>query len=73
MLMMLFACACGKQPEPAKTVEQLKLERDAATTRTRENPVYGDQLKMLDKAKTVQDTVNKQAEDAKMKIDETTK
>ena len=73
MLMMLLACACSKQSEPPKTAEQIKLERDAATARTRENPVYGDQLKALDKAKSLQDTVNKQAEDAKMKIDEAAK
>ena len=68
---MLYAC--GKQQEPSKTAEQIQAERDAATKRTRENPVYGDQLKSLDKAKGVQDTVNKQAEDAAKKLDEQTK
>ena len=68
---MLYAC--GKQQEPPKTTEQIQAERDAAIKRTRENPVYGDQLKSLDKAKGVQDTVNKQAEDAAKKLDEQTK
>ena len=65
--------ACGKPQEPPKTAEQIQAERDAAIKRTRENPVYGDQLKSLDKAKGVQDTVNKQAEDAAKKLDEQTK
>ena len=44
--------ACGKKAEaPVKTSEQVKAEQDAATKATRENAVYGEQLKALDKAK----------------------
>ena len=43
---------CGKKAEaPVKTSEQIKAEQDAATKATRENAVYGEQLKALDKAK----------------------
>jgi hypothetical protein len=63
-------CSCGKSQEQPKTAEQVKSERDDATRRTRENPVYGDQLKTLDKAKAVQETVNQQAEALRKKADE---
>jgi hypothetical protein len=70
VLCTALLCSCGKAPEQPKTAEQAKSERDEATRRTRENPVYGDQLKTLDKAKAVQETVNQQAETLRKKVDE---
>ena len=45
----LLLISCSKK-EPAKTAEQQKAELDQAAKTTRENPVWGDQLKVLDKA-----------------------
>ena len=70
VLSAALICSCGKAQEPPKTAGQLKSEHDEATRRTRENPVYGDQLKALDKAKAVQETVNQQAEALRKKADE---
>jgi hypothetical protein len=43
---------CGKKAEtPVKTADQIKAEQDAAAKMVRDNPVYGDQIKALDKAK----------------------
>ena len=65
---------CGKSgTDGPKTAADLKAEREEATKKSRENPVFGTQLQALDKAKGVQDMVNKQTEDAKAKIDEQTK
>jgi len=70
VLSAALLCSCGKTPEPPKTADQAKSERDEATRRSRENPVYGDQLKAMDKAKAVQETVNQQAEALRKKADE---
>jgi hypothetical protein len=70
VLSAALLCSCGKAPEQPKTAEQAKSERDEATRRTRENPVYGDQLKALDKAKALQETLNQQAEALRKKADE---
>ena len=49
-LTSLLFISCSKK-EPVKTAEQQKVEMDQATRASRENPVWGDQLKVLDKAK----------------------
>lgn len=46
----LLLISCSKK-EPAKTAEQQKTELDQAAKVTRENTVWGDQVKALDKAK----------------------
>ena len=69
---LALAPGCSKQ-EPAKTAEQNQTEKAAATKRARENPVYGDQLRTLDKAKEVQEIANKQAEETRKKIEEQSK
>jgi len=46
----LMLMSCGKK-EPVKTVEQQKAEFDQAAKATRENTVWGDQVKALDKAR----------------------
>ena len=46
----LLLISCGKK-EPVKTAEQQKVEMDQAAKASRENTVWGDQLKVLDKAK----------------------
>lgn len=56
--------ACGKPAEAPKTAEQQKAEKDAATKATRENSVYGDQLKAMDKAKAATEEANKKREEA---------
>lgn len=63
-VVMIALAACGKPSEAPKTVEQQKAEKDAATKATRENPVYGDQLKAMDKAKAVTEEANKKREEA---------
>jgi hypothetical protein len=66
--------ACGKKPEaPAKSAEQAKAEKDAATQAVRDNPVYGEQFKALDKAKetaAAADEAGKKTADALKKMDE---
>lgn len=69
----LTLAGCGKKELPAKTAEQVKAEKDAATKASRENPVYGNTLQAHDKAKELADQANKQAEETKKKIDEQTK
>ena len=68
--MVVALGACGKKAEvPTKTAEQEKTERDAATKTVRDNPVYGDQFKALDKAKATA----AEAEAASKKTEETLK
>ena len=50
LLAALLLISCSKK-EPVKTVEQQKMETDQAAKTTRENTVWGDQVKALDKAK----------------------
>ena len=74
MLIALMVAGCGKAAEtPVKTGEQRKTEKDAATKAVRDNPVYGEQFKSLDKAKAsaaaVEDAAKK-TEDAIKKMDE---
>lgn len=70
----LMVAACGKKAEtPLKTSEQQKAEKDAATKAVRDNPVYGEQFKSLDKAKATAaaaDEAAKKTEDAIKKMDE---
>ncbi len=49
--MAIAVVACGKKAEPVKSAQEQKIEKDTATKATRENAVYGEQLKALDKAK----------------------
>ncbi len=64
---------CGKSAEPAKTADQQKTEKDAATKAVRESPVYGEQFKSLDKAKATaaaaEDAAKKTTDEIK-KLDE---
>ena len=46
----LLLVSCSKK-EPAKTAEQQKAELDQAAKTTRENAVWGEQVKALDKAR----------------------
>lgn len=69
-LAILSLTACGKKAEEApKTAEQLQVERDKTAKTVRENPVYGDQVKALDKAKATADA----AGEAKKKTDDALK
>ncbi len=64
----LLLISCSKK-EPVKTAEQLKTEQDQAAKATRDNPVWGAQVKALDKAK---DTAAAAAEATK-KVDDALK
>ena len=75
---LLFAAltivACGKKvEEKPKTAEQLQSEKAATDKIVRDNPVYGDSIKALDKAKEIQKTTEAQAAEAAKKMDEATK
>ena len=65
--------ACGKSADaPTKTAEQAKAEKDAASKAVRDNPVYGEQFKALDKAKeaaAAADEATQKTEDALKKAD----
>ena len=58
--------ACGKK-EPIKTEAEIKADN---AKMVRDNPVYGEQMKALDKAKAVGDEANKVAEDKLKKADQ---
>lgn len=64
----LALISCSKK-EPVKTAEQVKIEQDQAAKATRDNPVWGAQVKALDKAK---DTAAAAAEATK-KVDDALK
>jgi hypothetical protein len=70
LLTAALLCSCGKVQESSKPAEQQRSERDDAAKRARDNPVYGDQLKTLDKAKAVEEAVTKQAEETRKKSEE---
>lgn len=73
-LAVLSITACSKKAEDKpKTAEQLQAEKVATDKAVRDNVVYGNQIKALDKAKDVQKTVDAQAEEQAKKIDEATK
>ena len=62
LLALASLAACSKK-EPPKTAEQQKVERDAAAKTTRENPVWGEQVKALDKAKAISEKIEKSTEE----------
>ena len=66
IVVALFAAAvlvsCSKK-EPVKTAEQQKNELDAAAKSTRDNPVWGEQVKSIDKAKAVTEKAVETAEE----------
>lgn len=73
LILAMTLAACGKKTEAqAKTTEQAQAEKDAATKAVRDNPVYGDQFKALDKAKAAaaaSDEAAKKTEDALKQMD----
>ena len=62
LITALLLVSCSKR-EPVKTAEEQKAELDKAAKTTRENPVYGDQVKALDKAKAVVEKAEKTQEE----------
>jgi ABC-type enterochelin transport system substrate-binding protein len=64
----LTGCGQREQASP-KSEARVKAEREAATKATRVNPVYGEQLKTMDKAKDMGKEMNKMAEDAVKKAE----
>lgn len=61
----LLMVSCSKK-EPVKTAEEQKAEFDKAAKATRENAVFGEQVKAMDKAKAVTEKANELQEE-KMK------
>lgn len=61
--------ACGKKDSSPQTAEQAKAAQDATAKAVRENPVYGDQVKAMDKAKAAAAA----AGEATKKVDDATK
>ena len=61
----LLLVSCSKK-EPVKTAEEQKAELDKAAKTTRDNTVWGDQVKAMDKAKAVTEEANK-AQEEKLK------
>ena len=64
----LLLVSCSKK-EPVKTAEEQKAELDKAAKTTRDNTVWGDQVKAMDKAKAVTEEANKSVEDKMKKAD----
>ena len=58
----ILLVSCSKK-EPVKTAEQQKIELDAAAKSTRDNPVWGEQVKSIDKAKAVTEKAVETAEE----------
>ena len=76
----LSLSACGKKTDETankittdKTAEQVKAEKAASDKVVRDNPVYGDQVKVHDAAKEAAKAAEAQAAEAAKKIDEATK
>ncbi|MBL8514591.1 MAG: hypothetical protein JNJ55_11425 [Betaproteobacteria bacterium] len=67
---LIALTGCGKKEEARHTPEQAKAEKDAATKAVRDNPVYGDQFKAMDKAKATADEAAKKTEDVLKKAEE---
>jgi cell division protein FtsB len=66
--------ACTKKAEDKpKTAEQTQAEKAAAEKMVRDNPVYGEQIKALDKAKEMQKAMDALAAENAKKIDDVTK
>jgi mRNA-degrading endonuclease toxin of MazEF toxin-antitoxin module len=70
----LATTACSKKvEEKPKTAEQTQAEKAAAEKMVRDNPVYGEQIKALDKAKEMQKAMDALAAENAKKIDDVTK
>jgi mRNA-degrading endonuclease toxin of MazEF toxin-antitoxin module len=78
ILLLIFLAftisACSKKVEDKpKTPEQTQAEKVAAEKMVRDNPVYGEQIKALDKAKEMQKAMDALAAENAKKIDDVTK
>ena len=62
LFVAVLLVSCSKK-EPVKTAEQQKKELDAAARTTRDNPVWGEQVKSIDKAKAVTEKAVQTAEE----------
>jgi mRNA-degrading endonuclease toxin of MazEF toxin-antitoxin module len=70
----LTITACLKKVEDKpKSAEQTQTEKAAAEKMVRDNPVYGEQIKALDKAKEMQKAMDDLAAENAKKIDDVTK
>ena len=66
VLAAISSVSCSKK-EPVKTADEQKAEKDKAAKMTRDNPVYGDQLKAMDKAKKDTEKAGQTAEEKLLK------
>ena len=62
MFAAFLLVSCSKK-EPIKTAEEQKAEFDKAAKATRENAVFGEQVKAMDKAKAVTEKANELQEE----------
>ncbi len=69
---LLILPACGKKEE-TKTAAQIQAEKDATAKAVRSNALTAAPMAGLDKANTVQGTMDKQAEETSKKIEADTK
>jgi len=67
-----LSAGCGKK-EQAKSAEQVQADKDATSKAVRSNALTATPMAGYDKAKDVQKTMDKQAEDANKKIEGDTK
>lgn len=71
---VLTMAACSKKVEDKpKTIEQTQAEKAAAEKMVRDNPVYGEPIKALDKTKEMQKAMDALAAENAKKIDDATK
>ena len=70
----LTVAACSKKADDKpKANEQIQAEKAAAEKMVRDNPVYGEKIKALDKAKETQKAMDALAAENAKKIDDVTK
>lgn len=71
---VLTMAACSKKAEDKpKAAEQIQAEKATAEKMVRDNPVYGEQIKALDKAKEAQKAMDALAAENAKKLDDVTK
>ncbi len=73
VVLLVAASGCGKKEPTAKSAEQRAAEKATDHKTTRDNPVYGDQVKALDAAKETQKALDEAAAANAKKIDEMVK
>lgn len=71
LISMLILAACSSEPEPARTAAEVEADRVAAREKAKQG-FAGEQVKALDKAASVQDTLDASRVQRDAEIDEAT-